>query len=192
MPVFQTLKDTLSSYNNLTSNEISLICQHFTPLQIRNYEHFQFANQPVGRIGFILKGIFRGYIVDETKEETIKFFLQTNQFIVDVQGLQGLGDSYLSLQAIKPSKILTISVEDVRELSQQIPALDKIIDMLCIKTLLSINRINDAFQKGPSMQKYLRFLKLYPNIANQIPLKYIALFLDITPQSFSRIRREIF
>lgn len=40
-------------------------------------------------------------------------------------------------------------------------------------------------------ERYLNLLKTYPEYVLQIPLKYIASYLGITPQALSRIRKQI-
>jgi len=40
-------------------------------------------------------------------------------------------------------------------------------------------------------QRYLKFINRSPNIMKHVPLKYIASYLGIKPESLSRIRREI-
>ena len=40
-------------------------------------------------------------------------------------------------------------------------------------------------------QRYLKLMKNYPSILQNIPLKYIASYLGINPGSLSRIRKEI-
>ena len=40
-------------------------------------------------------------------------------------------------------------------------------------------------------QRYLKLMKSYPNIIQNVPLQYIASFLGIKPESLSRIRRNL-
>jgi hypothetical protein len=40
-------------------------------------------------------------------------------------------------------------------------------------------------------ERYLLFLKLYPGLANRVPLAMLASYLGITASSLSRIRKNI-
>jgi CRP-like cAMP-binding protein len=51
-------------------------------------------------------------------------------------------------------------------------------------------RINDLANLTAE-QRYLKFIKKAPNTVLNVPLKYIASYLGIKPESLSRIRREI-
>lgn len=40
-------------------------------------------------------------------------------------------------------------------------------------------------------QRYLKLIKEYPNILQNVPLQYIASFLGMNPKSLSRIRKQV-
>jgi len=40
-------------------------------------------------------------------------------------------------------------------------------------------------------ERYLKFIKTYPKLFEQVPQNQIASYLGITPQSLSRIRKEL-
>lgn len=44
---------------------------------------------------------------------------------------------------------------------------------------------------GTAEERYLTFTNKYPEISNRVPLKTIASYLGIAPESLSRIRRNI-
>jgi CRP-like cAMP-binding protein len=190
MPDYLPLKRVLNANKKLTPAQVNYICRHFSFKHLKAFEHFQQSNEPVKYVGFITKGVIRAYIAHHECDEVTKFFLQPNQFMVDVSGLKQESASYLSFQAMSSCRLLVIPVEKVYHLCEKIPALDKIIDNLCIHYLLLINQTNDFFSKGVLLQKYQHFLELYSGVAGQIPQKYVAQFLDATPSSLSRIRRE--
>ncbi|WP_170827259.1 cyclic nucleotide-binding domain-containing protein [Arcticibacter eurypsychrophilus] len=49
---------------------------------------------------------------------------------------------------------------------------------------------NDFLHFGTAKERYDQFVKRYPDLALSVPLQCIASYLRITPQSFSRIRKE--
>jgi CRP-like cAMP-binding protein len=44
---------------------------------------------------------------------------------------------------------------------------------------------------APARVRYLNFLATYPTLAQRLPLKLIAVYLGITPESLSRVRHEL-
>ena len=46
----------------------------------------------------------------------------------------------------------------------------------------------NAFLVESATERYVEFRKRYPMLANRVPLRYIATYLGITPESLSRIR----
>ena len=51
-------------------------------------------------------------------------------------------------------------------------------------------RIN-ALLSATAEERYLDFMKLYPNILQRAPQWMIASYLGITPESLSRVRKEL-
>ena len=51
-------------------------------------------------------------------------------------------------------------------------------------------RVADSLSRSAE-ERYIKFMKTYPRIFNEIPQNQIASYLGITPQSLSRIRKEL-
>ena len=51
-------------------------------------------------------------------------------------------------------------------------------------------RINDTLSASAE-ERYLAFITTYPDLVEQVPQSQIASYLGITPQSLSRIRKEL-
>jgi Mn-dependent DtxR family transcriptional regulator len=54
----------------------------------------------------------------------------------------------------------------------------------------SHQRISDSLSASAE-ERYLKFIKTYPKLLEQVPQNQIASYLGITPQSLSRIRKEL-
>jgi hypothetical protein len=53
-----------------------------------------------------------------------------------------------------------------------------------------INRLSEV-KSGTCEERYFRLLDKHPEIFQRVPLQYIASYLDIEPQSLSRLRKRI-
>lgn len=94
------------------------------------------------------------------------------------------------LKAIKESYVLVIKKEEIDKITAINPIYlrwlnEKIRDLFMDQLEISSNHIVLS-----SKEMYLHILKRYPQITKQIPSKYIAEFLGITREHFSRIRRD--
>ena len=74
------------------------------------------------------------------------------------------------------------------QLSEQVPKLYMLMKSLTEVTLLNKIKDNEFLTFGTAKEKYEAFLKSYPDLAQHVPLQHIASYLQITPQSLSRIR----
>jgi CRP-like cAMP-binding protein len=76
-------------------------------------------------------------------------------------------------------------------LSEKIPPFRDMVDQLKQRSLNATHeRINNTFISTPE-EKYNHFLKSSPNLANRTPRHMLASYLGITPETLSRIRRQV-
>ncbi len=64
-------------------------------------------------------------------------------------------------------------------------------DLILQKHLRSLqNRVNSLLA-DTAEQRYLDFIKMYPQLLQRVPLWMVASYLGITPESLSRVRKEL-
>jgi hypothetical protein len=59
-----------------------------------------------------------------------------------------------------------------------------------MKAMNAMIRKQEFLSLGDAAGKYRHFIKHFPEVAQQVPLKHIASYLQITQSSLSRIRRQ--
>lgn len=138
---------------------------------------------------FVLEGAVRAYYISEEEELTIRFGY-TGSVINSIKSFVDQKPSELSLQAIRKTKVLSIprqkyfdfvySSEDTMRMHIEIMN-DLMISML--------EREMDLLTTSPK-ERYLRVLKRSPAVFQYIPLKYIASYLRMTPETLSRLRKS--
>jgi CRP-like cAMP-binding protein len=96
----------------------------------------------------------------------------------------------LNVDAIKPSEILLLSREDQLSLFDDVPKLERYFRVLTENGLVSSRMRLIENLSLTARQRYQRFCQTYPNLINEIPQKYIASFIGVTPEFLSKIRGE--
>ena len=185
------LKQALAFGGILSDNDITRVSCFFQPKKLKALEHFQMLDTRANTIAFVESGIFRYYTIDNDGNDVTKYFIRENQFMVDLESYYSDTLSVEAIQAMVPCEIYTIKKSEMNALMEEIPNLFIFQKSTTEAQLLNKIKDNDFLNFGNSKTKYLEFMKRYPKLAQQVPQQYIASYLKITPQSLSRLRKNI-
>jgi hypothetical protein len=96
-----------------------------------------------------------------------------------------------AMQSLTVAELMVLDNRQCEILSFLMPQWDKIMDVLQIMVLTDrLERFKNQTSGGARL-RYLNLIERYPTVAQQVPLRQIALWLGITSQSLSRIRNEL-
>jgi len=178
-------------FSALNEQQIALLQSKCHIHDLQTAEYFSQAGQTPQRIGFVLEGIFRVCYYDKEENEHTRYFVEENNFIVDLNSYQQKLPSTEYIQAILPSKILVLNRSSLAELSTTILDWDKIMAQISARALMEkVHRISPMLAED-AKTRYVEFFHRFPKLANRIPLHYLASYIGITKHSLSRIRKEI-
>lgn len=187
---YQKLFDFISKAVQLQDVDVLKIG---SKLSIENYDKGDFIlkqNQVSKTLKFVLSGVYRVYQLKDDKEITSYFnYEERNPLVASFVSLLANKPSTEFIECIIPGKVISISYSDWKELYKTSLELNVFGRLMAEKNyLLAIQRI-ESLQYQNASERYEMFLKLYPNLLNQIPHHYISSYLGITPESLSRVRK---
>lgn len=137
---------------------------------------------------FVESGTLRMFVLDEYEEQTIRFAYQGNLFVAMDSFLTGK-PSDLYIQALKRSVIKVITRQQFDEFLQTEAHRSwwtKVLEEVVVQQL---EREVDILTNSPK-ERYLRVLKRSPRLFQEIPLKHIANYLRMTPETLSRLKKS--
>ncbi|WP_207514572.1 Crp/Fnr family transcriptional regulator [Longitalea luteola] len=187
----EKLQQALGFGGILSKEDIAYVLSHFKNKRLKAAAHIHSMHSIAREVAFVESGILRTYGADPNGNEVTKYFIRENQFVVDLESYYTATPGRNAIQAVVPSDIYTIQKAVLDRLTEEIPNLYIFLKSITEAHLLNKIRDNDFLNFGDSRTKYLEFLKRYPELASQVPQQYIASYLRITPQSLSRIRKEL-
>ena len=128
---------------------------------------------------------------NEKGNEVTHFFLKENQFCTILNSFNNAVPAEESIQAACDTNVLVINKGKLQSLYEKLPYLKSLIDEITQQALLEKIQIRNAHLGHDSATRYKLFMMRQPEIALRVQLGDVASYLGITPQSLSRIRRNM-
>lgn len=140
-------------------------------------------------IYFVNSGTLRVYSINNDEEHTIRFGYVGTLFTALDSFFTGLPTHY-SIEAIRKSELLLMSKKSFQKIlhsdvNYQLLYLS-LLEQLIVQQM---EREQDLLITSPA-ERYKRVLARSPHLFQEIPNKYIASYLRMTPETLSRLKKS--
>ncbi|MCZ2082887.1 MULTISPECIES: Crp/Fnr family transcriptional regulator [unclassified Kaistella] len=140
---------------------------------------------------FVEKGLLRMYSLDRNGKEHIIQFAPENWLISDRSSLNFNQKSKYYIEAVEDSEVFILSKDFFINMIEKFPQTAENNDLLLQKHIRNLqNRVNSLLA-DTAEERYMSFIKMYPDILLRVPQWMVASYLGITPESLSRVRKEL-
>ena len=185
------LKTYLTSNLDIDEKEISSIVENCTTKTFKKDQFLLRENEHCTHTFFVEKGLLRQYSIDEKGREHILTFAPENWFVTNRESTYFNQPSAYYIQALEDSKAAMINEEFIHLLSEKIPSFSDFNNKLLHNHIRHLqNRVN-LLLSATAEDRYLQFIKMYTDILLRVPQTMVASYLGITPESLSRVRKEL-
>ena len=189
--MFERLQSHILKRVKLSREEFQKCTKFFTPRSFRKRQFVLQEGDVCRHLTFVTQGCLREFTVDHKGEEHIIQFAIPDWWISDLSSFLTGSPSTHSIEAVQDSEVLMLEREAREEMLSTVPKMEKFFRLLLESNYVATHRrISDSLSASAE-QRYLTFLETYPALVEQIPQNHIASYLGITPQSLSRIRKEL-
>lgn len=148
------------------------------------------AGEVENYLSFIVEGIVRLYIPDVTQDFTFGFVFE-NSFVSAYDSFLTRLPSTYTIETISPVKLWKISHSHLIQIYNSTTAGNLIGRLAAEDLFLKKSARELSLLKNSAEERYKLLFTERPELIRQIPLKYIASYIGVTPQALSRIRKRI-
>jgi CRP-like cAMP-binding protein len=189
--MFDLLYRKINEKITLTEEEFELCKPLFTQRKLRKRQ-FILQEGDVSRYNiFVGKGLLRSYSIDDKGSEHILQFALEGWWTADLSSFFTDEPSLFNIEALEDSELLMITRPTWESLLDKLPAIERYFRILIQNSLIATQRRLLGSLSETAEQKYLKFIKAYPESVQRIPQHMIASYLGITRETLSRLRRDI-
>jgi CRP/FNR family transcriptional regulator, anaerobic regulatory protein len=145
--------------------------------------------QVARNMNFIESGLLRAYYMNGDTEVS-SWFMKEGDVCVSIESFYKQKASYEFIQAIEDTALLYIDYAELENIYKNFPEFNFIGRVLTIKYLELWAQQLYAIRMQNAKERYEWLVRYHPGILLRVPQKYIASYLDITPETLSKIRGE--
>lgn len=175
----------------LTRKALKKILIEDTRIELfRKGEIIQENNKINRQCYFVFQGLVMAYYVKDNGEEITSWFMREMDIVISVKSFFTQQPSREVLVALEDTICISLSYELLQKIYGVFTEFNFVGRVFTEKYYIQMEERAFSLRMDDATQRYEKLLANHPDILQRVPLKYIASYLGITPQSLSRIRRK--
>ena len=186
----ETFEEKFRNRYQLSEADASALLSHMEEVRFKKKEVIVQEGTKNTNLYLIKEGIWRGHYLKDGVDTSI-WFASKGEAAFSVWGYVDNSYSQISIEAMSDSIAYCISKDALNELYSTSIGLANLGRRLMEHQLLTTENWLISAGSPRAKERYLTLIKETPELLLHVPLKYIASYLWITPQSLSRIRAGI-
>lgn len=180
----------ISHITTFTDEEMQVAKSLFTEHYLKKGEFWIKEGEIKSDLVFINKGMLRAYFIKTEIEKTFDLVIE-NQIITSANCYNlGLPSNYF-IQAVEDTWIASISKENLEQLFNLTTKWERVGRIVAETYTFELEDRIRSFVADTAQERYANLAQIQPALIQRTPQIYLANYLGITPQSLSRLRRNI-
>lgn len=143
------------------------------------------------RTYFVIDGLMRSYSIDSKGKAHIIQFAPESWWISDRNGILYNEASDFNMDAIEATTAIIIPKDFFCTAAEHAPEFSLLNTTMLNSAIHFMQKRINMLLAATAEERYLDFIKLYPNLTLRVPQWMIASYLGVTPESLSRVRKDL-
>lgn len=179
--------DAVRKLGQFTKDDLTTITQIASRKSVTQGEHVLEAGDVSGTIFFLQSGALLRSCWNEEGEYIIHDLFVRGDWVFDHKSFTGRKPAAYSIKAHSDSQLLGLDINDVHRLIAISPVFLQLGSILQMATVRQ--EFFDKYDTPTDRYKYI--LEHQAELLLQFPLKFIASYLRMTPETLSRVRKKL-
>ena len=168
----------------------------FPVIKVRKFgkkEYVIRAGEIENNFNFILKGLLRKYYrkIKDGHEEINTQISFEGHLILSQESFHSRLPSEYFIETIEPSVLVSISYDDLEKIYAQSQRMEHLGRLVVTYSMVIKDRWQMHMVKLTPRERFIDFVTKNPELMQRVPQKYLASYLNIKPETFSRFKHMV-
>ena len=141
-------------------------------------------------INFIESGLARKYYKKESEEINTQISYE-GHIIHSQESFHSRTPSEYSIETIEPTELTCITFECLEKIYASSEKMQRLGRLVITATMVLKDTWQSQLVKLTPRERFIRFVTKHPELMQRVPQKYLASYLNIKPETFSRFKHMV-
>ena len=174
-------------YSTMTHEELDLLESILIPMKFAKGEKILNEGEVCQHIYWVVKGLVRQYYFKNGKELT-EYMATENTIFMSIESLFKEQPSRQMIHALEPTIVYALPKAELEQVSIKSVNIQMLYRKILEESLIISQRHADMLRFESALDRYQKLVKTSPQLILRAPLVYIASYLQMTPETLSRVR----
>ena len=177
-------------YSTMTHEELDILESILVPKRYAKGEKILAEGEVCDSIYWIIKGLVRQFYFKNGKELT-EYMAAENTICMCIESLFKEEPTHLQIMAIEPTVLYMIPKADLEAVAMKSVNIQILYRKILEESLILSQKHADMLRFESAQDRYQKLVKHNPQLVLRAPLVYIASYLQMTPETLSRVRNNV-
>ncbi|OCX50493.1 hypothetical protein BEL04_22195 [Mucilaginibacter sp. PPCGB 2223] len=187
--MYQRLFDFLDKHRTISEDDKKVIMEHSAVRNVFEGEVLLMPGQRARELFFICNGILRTMVTNSKGDRFTQFFVKEDHFCTILYSFNDCVPAGEGIEAACNANLIVFTRSGFESICAVLPWFRDLFDGISKRSLMEKIKVRGGLLGEDATTRYQKFRTSHPDIAARVSLTDIASYLEITPQSLSRIRR---
>lgn len=180
-------RELARKYSTMTHDELDLLESILVPMKFAKGAMVLNEGEVCKNIYYIDKGLLRQFYYKNDKELTEHLGVE-NTIVMCIESLFREEPTHLLVEALEPTIIYALPKQRLEQVALHNVNIQILYRKILEESLILSQVHADLVRFESAQDRYKKLCKLMPQVVLRAPLVYIASYLQMTPETLSRVR----
>ena len=181
------LRQYVSGYVALTNEEFTFLAEKIVVRSFDRRQQLVSVGDVEQHMNFLVRGLARMYFI-KGRTEVITNIAKEGELISSSASFLSGDPSCYFIETLEPAMMLSITREHLDSLYRQSPSVERLGRLITTQFVLQKEEWELECMRLDTKERFLRFVENNPDLLQRVPQKYLASYLNMKPETFSRLK----
>jgi CRP/FNR family transcriptional regulator len=175
---------------DIDENALDYFVNGLTEKNLKKNEIFIDNQKKHNEIGFVVKGLIRGYYINDKGIEINTRFLKEGDFATHYKSFILQVPSKYFFKTVEPTELLCFDYNHIINCYDLFPSMEKFGRLMAEAIIIKMDNRLESQHFYDAEKRYSDFVTEYPDLNKRLSLEQISSYIRITRPALSRLRRR--
>lgn len=180
----------LQQFTAFSEADLYILSQYFKPISYDKDTIILNIGEINDKLFFVEEGVLQEFSYQEEEQTNTHWLMPEGSFVYSTVSFINEVPTEMGIKAIEKVKLLYITKQDLQIIYEKVPQMERVGRLVTEQNLITYENFLLLIRYRSSEEKLAWFEETFPTLINRIPQKHIASYLNIRPETLSRVRSK--